>query len=127
MNIPVSVDVDRLVDPHLLLNQGKSPYTFLAFPVSQIDENGMPVDPEAKLYVARVQKAGVPVGVWLETPVKDTAYAFVGPDHIHLLHEVLETFVASGVYHRQFASDLTERLFSSPNTISGSDRDRRPN
>ena len=104
------IDQSELIDPQSLLDRGECPYTFLAFPASAVDENGLPSDLEARQYIARVQSEGVPVGIWLDTPAKDTGYAFVGPENIEKLNDVLQTLEKSGVYSRSFASDLSERL-----------------
>ncbi|TWU61932.1 hypothetical protein [Crateriforma spongiae] len=105
------IDQSELVDPQSLLDRGECPYTFLAFPASAVDENGLPSDLDARQYIARVQSEGVPVGIWLNTPVKSTGYAFVGPENVAVLHDVLKTLEASGDYVSGFASDLSERLF----------------
>ena len=110
MSHPNQIDHSELVDPQSLLDRGECPYTFLAFPASAVDENGLPTDLEARHYIARVQSEGVPVGIWLDTPVKSTGYAFVGPDNIEKLHDVLQAFEKLGVYSSAFASDLSERL-----------------
>ncbi len=107
------IDRDELVDPQPLLDRGECPYTFLAFPASAVDENGLPSNPEARQYVARVQSEGVRIGIWLDTPVENTGYAFVNPEDINVLRDVLETLEAKGVYSSGFASDLSERLLRS--------------
>ncbi|MCD0462305.1 hypothetical protein [Roseiconus lacunae] len=104
------IDHSELVDPQSLLDRGECPYTFLAFPASAVDENGLPTDLEARQYIARVQSEGVPIGIWLNTPVEDTGYAFVGPENIEELRSVLQTLEKAGVYSSAFASDLSERL-----------------
>ena len=73
------VDLANLLDPKTLLGRGEFPWTILAFPQSCVDQRGLPADPEAQDYIAAVQSLGVQVGIWLDTPTKDTAYAFVGP------------------------------------------------
>lgn len=105
-----TIQLDRLVDPRLLLDRGEFPYTFLAFPTTGIDQDGLPTDADAKRYIAAVQSTGTPVGIWLDTPVEGTAYAFVGPADIHRLHEVVEQ-LESEVFGRGFASELADRLF----------------
>ncbi len=104
------IDHSELVDPQSLLDRGECPYTFLAFPASAVDENGLPTDLEARQYIARIQSEGVPIGIWLNTPVEDTGYAFVGPEHIAMLHNVLETLEKSGVYSSGYSAELTERM-----------------
>ena len=104
------IDHSKLVDPQSLLDRGEYPYTFLAFPASAVDENGLPTDLEARQYIARVQSEGVPIGIWLDTPVENTGYAFVGPEHIEELRDALQAFEKTGVYSSAFASDLSERL-----------------
>ncbi|MDM4013799.1 hypothetical protein [Roseiconus lacunae] len=73
------INHSELVDPQSLLDRGECPYTFLAFPASAVDENGLPTDLEARQYIARVQSEGVPIGIWLDTPIEDTGYAFRPP------------------------------------------------
>ncbi|MEM6471025.1 MAG: hypothetical protein AAF802_15810 [Planctomycetota bacterium] len=104
------INHSELVDPQSLLDRGECPFTFLAFPASAVDENGLPTDLEARQYIARVQSEGVPIGIWLDTPIENTGYAFVRPERIKMLHDVLATIEASGEYVSGFASDLFERL-----------------
>lgn len=68
------IDLDRLVDPKSL-NGGH--YTFLAFPRDSVRADGLPVDLEAQEYIAAIQSAGIPVGIWIDTPTKDASHSRV--------------------------------------------------
>jgi hypothetical protein len=111
MNYAGPIDLDQLIDPQPLRERGECPYTFLAFPVSGVNEHGVPKDKQAQEYIAAVQAEGVPVGIWLATPVDGTAYAFVGPADIHSLHRAVEALVESQRFSEHFAAELSERLF----------------
>ena len=101
-----AIDLDRLVDPKSL-NGGH--YTFLAFPRESVGAEGVPDDLEAQEYIAAIQSAGIPVGIWIDTPTKD-AYAFVGPNHVDALHRTLEGFRESGRFPKGYDERLTNRL-----------------
>jgi hypothetical protein len=100
------IDLERLVDLG-----SECPYTFLAFPTSTVNEHGVPADLDAQRYIAAVQGEGVPVGIWLTTPVDGTAYAGVAHDSIPLLQDVTERLAATDEFAGSFAADLCERLF----------------
>jgi hypothetical protein len=96
-------------DAQELLARGEHPWTFLAFPPNIVNEDGVPADAEAQEYIGAVQSEGVPVGVWVNTPTTD-AYAFVGPAHVHALHDVLKLFRESGRFPGDYAKKLSDRL-----------------
>ena len=100
------IDLDSLIDL-----TSEDPYTFLAFPVSSVNEHGVPADIDAQRYIAAVQAAGVPVGIWVVTPVEGTAYAAVGKGSIPLLHRATAQLVEQGEFPESFAADVCERLF----------------
>lgn len=72
------------------------------------DEHGLPADPDAQRYIAAVQSAGVPVGIWLGSPVANTGYVAVTRENISRLHEAI-TGLAE--FPDSFAADLSEKLF----------------
>ena len=102
------IDLDTLIDFDPLYTDGGWPYTFFAFPISTLTEHGVPANREAQRYIAAVQSAGVPVGIWRNTPVDGTAYAGVTHDLIPLLHRAIECLTQ---FPDSFAADLCERLF----------------
>jgi hypothetical protein len=101
------IDLDSLVDLG-----SECPFSFLAFPTSGVNGQGVPTDVDAQRYIAAVQAAGVPVGIWLATPVEGTAYAAVSRESIPLLRQVTEQLADNGDFQATFAADLCERLFS---------------
>ena len=105
------IDLDLLIDPQSLYNRGEHPYSFFAFPVSSVNENGVTNDIQAQEYIAAVQAEGVPIGIWLKTPVEGTAYAVVGHADIHSLHRTVEMLIQSKRYSEHFAKELCEKLF----------------
>lgn len=102
------IDLDALVDLDALAAEGACHWTFLAFPTSTVNEHGIPTDLDAQRYIAAVQSAGVPVGIWRNTPVDGTAYAAVTHVTIPQLFNAIETLTQ---FHDSFAADLSERLF----------------
>ena len=84
------IDLDALIDLDSLYTSGACHWTFLAFPTSSVNEHGIPADPDAQRYIAAVQSAGVPVGIWRDTPVDGTAYAAVTHETIPQLHNAIE-------------------------------------
>jgi hypothetical protein len=105
------IDLDRLIDLDPLHAAGECPYTFLAFPASGVNDYGVPTNTDAQRYVAAIQAAGVPVGIWLATPVDGASYAAVAHDSIPLLHRTIETLTETGQFPASFAADLSEQLF----------------
>ena len=108
------VDLANLLDLKTLLGRGEFPWTILAFPQSCVDQRGLPADPEAQDYIAAVQSLGVQVGIWLDTPTKDTAYAFVGPWDRRKLQKGLDALEKSGRFPTGYAERLSNRLFCVP-------------
>ena len=105
-----AIDLEGLIDPQELLDGGGQPWTILAFPRDNVDQNGVPADPEAQEYIAVVQSLGVSVGIWIDTPVEGVAYAFVGPGDIGVLNDALNALRDSGRYSEDYANQLTNRL-----------------
>ena len=108
VNYSGPIDIDLLVDLDSLADRGASHWTFLAFPASSMTDHGVPADFDAQQYIAAVQSAGVPVGIWCNSPVDGTAYAAVSYDAIPKLHAAIKTLTQ---FTDSFAADLSERLF----------------
>ena len=102
------INLASLVDLDALAVGGACHWTFLAFPTHIVNEHGVPADVDAQRYIAAVQSAGVPVGIWCNSPVDGTAYAAVAHDIIPELHAAIERLTQ---FHDTFAADLSERLF----------------
>ncbi|QDV27568.1 hypothetical protein [Aureliella helgolandensis] len=102
------IDLNALVDLDSLAADGAGHYTFFAFPISTLDAHGLPSDPDAQRYIAAVQSAGVPIGIWLNSPVDDTGYAAVMHENISQLHDVVAGLTQ---FPDSYAADLCERLF----------------
>ena len=108
VNYSGPIDIDLLVDLDSLADRGASHWTFLAFPASTVTDHGVPADSDAQQYIAAVQSAGVPVGIWCNSPVDGTAYAAVSHDTIPKLLATIKTLTQ---FTDSFAADLSERLF----------------
>ena len=106
------IDLDALIDLDSLYTSGARHWTFLAFPTSSVNEHGVPADPDAQRYIAAVQSAGIPVGIWRDTPADGTAYAAVTHETIPQLHNAIEKLTQ---FPDSFAADLSERLFRESN------------
>ena len=102
------IDRDSLIDLDPLYTDGGCPYTFLAFPTSTLTEHGVPADFNAQRYIAAVQSAGIPVGIWRNTFVEGTAYTGVTHESIPQLHHAIENLTQ---FSGSFAADLCDRLF----------------
>lgn len=105
------IDLEQLIDLDSLYASGECPYTFLAFPVSTVTEHGVPANADAQRYIASVQAAGVPVGIWRRSPVDDTAYAGVAHDSIPVLRRTIKSLTSDGLFSPSFAANLSEQLF----------------
>ena len=108
VNYTGPIDIDSLVDLDSLADRGASHWTFLAFPASTVTDHGVPADSDAQQYIAAVQSAGVPIGIWCNSPVDGTAYAAVSHDTIPKLLAAIKTLTQ---FTDSFAADLSERLF----------------
>ena len=102
------INLSALVDLDSLAADGASHYTFFAFPISTLDEHGLPTDSDAQHYIAAVQSTGVPIGIWLNTPVNGTGYAAVAHDSISQLHDAIAGLTE---FPESYAADLCEKLF----------------
>ncbi len=102
------VDLDALVDLDSLNSDGACHWTFFAFPLSILNEHGLPSDAEAQQYIAAVQATGVPIGIWLNGPADDTGYAAVTRENISRLNDAI---VGLTQFPDSYAADLCERLF----------------
>ena len=105
------IDLGQLFDPRPIWERGDCPFTFLAFPVSTVNQHGVPNDVEAQEYIAAVQAEGVPVGIWLATPVEGTAYAVVRYTDVQSLYRAVRSLAESKRFSEHFAAELSERLF----------------
>ncbi len=103
------IHLDALIDLDSLAASGACHWTFLAFPTSTVNEHGVPSDRDAQRYIAAVQSAGVPVGIWCNSPVDGTAYAAVTHD---MIPQLLRAIEGMPQFRESFAADLSERLFA---------------
>ena len=106
------IKLGQLFDPQPVWERGECPYSFLAFPVSAVSQDGVPGDVAAQEYIAAVQAEGVPVGIWLRTPTEGTGYAVVMQADIPLLKRALDALEKSNRFPKRFATEVTERLFT---------------
>ena len=102
------IDLDALVDLDSLAVDGACHWTFFAFPLSTLDEHGLPSDPEAQRYIAAVQSTGVSIGIWLNGTADDTGYAAVTHENIPQLNDAIAGLTQ---FPDSYAADLCERLF----------------
>ena len=102
------IDLDALIDLDSLVVGGVCHWSFFAFPLSTIDEHGLPCDPDAQQYIAAVQSAGVPVGIWLNGIADDTGYAAVTHENIEKLNSAIADLTQ---FSDSYAAELCERLF----------------
>lgn len=72
------IDLDALVDLDSLAVNGVCHWTFFAFPLSTLDEHGLPSSQEAQRYIAAVQSTGVPIGIWLNGIADGSLYSQSG-------------------------------------------------
>ena len=96
------------IDLDSLAVDGAGHYTFFAFPISTVNQHGLPSDPDAQRYIAAVQSVGVPIGIWLNSPIDDTGYAAVTHDNIPRLHDAITSLTQ---FSDSYASDLCDKLF----------------
>lgn len=104
------IDLDALIDLDSIAAEGACHWTFFAFPISTLDEHGLPSDADAQRYIAAVQSTGVPIGIWLNSPVGDTGFAAVTHENIS---QVNEAIAGLAQFPDSYAADLCEKLFRS--------------
>lgn len=102
------VNLDALVDLDALAADAVCHWTFFAFPLSTLNEYGLPSDPDAQRYIAAVQSTGVPIGIWLNSPVDNTGYAAVTHENISKLNDAIAGLTQ---FPKSYAADLCEKLF----------------
>ena len=102
------INLDALVDLDSRAVDGVCHWTFFAFPLSTLNEHGLPSDAEAQQYIAAVQSTGVPVGIWLNGIADDTGYAAVTRENISRLNDAIAGLTQ---FPDSYAADLCERLF----------------
>lgn len=102
------IDLDALVDLDSLTVDSVCHWTFFAFPLSTVDEHGLPSDPEAQQYIAAVQSTGVPIGIWLNGVADDSGYAAVTHENISWVKDAIAGLTQ---FSNSYASDLCEKLF----------------
>lgn len=102
------IDLDALVDLDSLAVNGVCHWTFFAFPLSTLDEHGLPCSQEAQRYIAAVQSTGVPIGIWLNGIADDTGYAAVTHENIPRLKDAIAGLTQ---FPDSYAAGLCERLF----------------
>ena len=73
-----------------------------------LNEYRIPSDPEAQEYIAAVQAAGVPIGIWLNSPIDGTGYAAVTQENILQLRNAIAGLTQ---FSDSYAATLCEKLF----------------
>ena len=89
MDNDCSIDINELIDLDSLTPSKAGHYTFFAFPLSTMNKDGLPSDPDAQRYIAAIQTKGVPVGICLNSPTDNTGYAAVTHDNIDKLNDAI--------------------------------------
>lgn len=92
---------------------GFCPWTFFAYPTILADERGLPPDDQACKLLARLQKRGIAVAIWVTGNVEDGTTYFAGrKEDLHRLHDAIQDLEDSGVIEKGFCNQGTERLFA---------------
>ena len=102
------IDLRALVDVDSLYDKGLMPFTFMGFPTCTVNEHGLPSDADAQRYIAAVQSAGVPVGIWLNSPIEGTGFVGVTRENIPRLMAAIPKLTQ---FPKDFAIELYDRLF----------------
>jgi hypothetical protein len=103
------IDLRALVDVDSLYDKGLMPFTFMGFPTCTVNEHGLPSDADAQRYIAAVQSAGVPVGIWLNSPIEGTGFAGVTGENISLVQDTLSRLKQQ--FPIDYVTQLIDRLF----------------
>lgn len=88
------------------------PWTFLAYPTSLAEGQGLPPDREACDLLALVQQRGIDVAIWVSQIVENTTYFACRIDDRQELDDVLTELQSSGMIDTNFCSIRSERLFA---------------
>ena len=106
------MNADRHFDADAYYRAGNVPWTFFAFPRVLADDSGFPPDDDAKRLFVSLQRRGIPVSTWANSPTQDTVYFACPKDAIGPLHEALIAMEKHGEFEVGFCSKRTEYLFS---------------
>jgi aspartokinase len=109
---PDSINFDMLFDADEYHRSGFCPWTFFAYPTSLADERGLPPDDDACTLLARLQRHGIDVAIWVNGIADDTTYFACRKEDIQRLHETLQELEASGVIEADFLTRRSECLFA---------------
>ncbi len=107
---PDLIKFDLLFDADEYLRSGFCPWTFFAYPTSVADEQGLPPDKDACVFLARVQARGISVAIWVNGIAQDTTYFACRKDDIQKLNDLIQELEDTGDIEKGFCNQRTERL-----------------
>lgn len=91
---------------------GNCPWTFFAYPASQADERGLPIDKEACDFLGRIQERGIKVAIWVNGIDNETIYFACRKDDIQRLNSAIQELEDHRVIAKGFCHLTSERLFA---------------
>ena len=97
---------------------GNCPWTFFAFPRVLADDAGLPPDDDAKRLLEALQRQGIPVGTWLNSPSATDAYFACPKEAIGQLDAALSTLEELEGFEKDFCAKRSEYLLSLVEPIS---------
>jgi hypothetical protein len=91
---------------------GNCPWTFFVFPRALADAVGLPPDDDARRLLQVLQRRGIPVGTWSNSPFTEDAYFACPKEAIGRLHSALAALEDAGEFEKDFCRRRSEYLLS---------------
>ena len=108
-----AIRFDLLFDAEEYYRSENCPWTFFAYPTSLSVERGLPPDIDACHLLAKLQKRGISVAVWVSSISENTTFFACKREDIQTLTDALKEIDVCGMNGRDFCTDLSEKLFAS--------------
>jgi hypothetical protein len=101
---------ENLFDAAAYYAGGGMPFSFLAWPIEDSDERGLPRDERAREFLRMLEGMGLRFGVWSPPVDRRVRWAVVPKDSIESLHQVLGELDSRGKFTRSDYNALSNRL-----------------
>lgn len=107
-----SIPLDKLWDADAAMQARRMPWSIFAYPVQLADHQRLPMDEEARRWLAELLQLDLPVGIWWLPKIPDTFY-FACPFEDRLrVHAGIASLEADGLFPVGFLTQRSEYLFS---------------
>jgi hypothetical protein len=112
-SIETRVDVDALFDATALNRSGECPWTIFAYPTDIARPNGLPPDHDVQMFLAELQKRGIPMAIWVDGIEENTTYLACRYEDRVRIEQAITDLENQGILERNFLADHSAQLFAS--------------